>query len=87
MNNEKPYWWPQEINEEYINQIRLDYPEKAHMSDDELSEYFDEGKLPGQFATTWDHVGDAYCEYEKLAKAFLYLVSLTGKKPEDFLNI
>lgn len=84
MSNEKPWWWPTTIDDAHIARLREDYPEKADLSDDELLEYFDEGKEPGQFSTTWDHTGDAYAEYEKLARAFLKLVAETGKAPEDF---
>ena len=37
-----------------------------------------------RYTDTWDHLGDARSEYEKLADAFLGLVAETGKRPEDF---
>ena len=84
MNDDKPWWWPTVIDNAHLARLREEYPEKADLSDDELLEYFDEGKELGQFSTTWDHTGDAYAEYENLARAFLKLVDETGNAPEDF---
>ena len=84
MSDDKPWWWPTVIDEAHIAGLREEYPEKADLSDEDLLEYFDEGKETGEFSITWDHVGDAYEEYEKLARAFLKLVNEAGKVPEDF---
>ena len=83
--SDKPWWWPEEINDAYFQRLRSDYPEKADWSDDRLLDYFGEGWT--KFADTWDHLGDARDEYEKLATAFLMLVSETGKTPSDFDDI
>lgn len=87
MNEEKPWWWPEVIDDDYLARLRADYPHKADLEDESLLDYFDDGKSNGQFSTTWDHVGDAYDEYEKLARAFLALVKETGKTPSDFGEI
>ena len=84
MKDNKPWWWPTIIDDAHLARLRDDYPEKANLSDEELLAYFDEGKGIGQFSTTWDHVGDAYAEYEKLANAFLNLVDEIGRVPEHF---
>jgi hypothetical protein len=84
MNEEKPWWWPEIIDDEHLARLRADYPDKASMDDESLLDYFDNGKSKGGFSTTWDHVGDAYADYGKLAHAFLALVKETGKTPSDF---
>lgn len=84
MTDSKPWWWPTIINDAHLARLRKNYPEKSCLNDEALLEYFDEGKNLGQFSTTWDHVGDAYAEYEELARAFLRLVDESGKAPEDF---
>lgn len=81
---DKPWWWPQEIGPEWYAQLRDDYDDKADWSDEQLLDYFGGGW--DQFADTWDHLGDARAEYEKLARAFLSLVAETDKTPSDFLN-
>ncbi len=85
IKDKAPWWWPSIIDDAHLARLREDYPEKSGWGDDELLEYFDNGKEIGQFSTTWDHIGDAYPEYENLARAFLDLVKETGKKPSDFL--
>jgi hypothetical protein len=80
---DRPYWWPQPINDEWRASCRADYPEYAEWSDDELDEYFGDG---WKYADTWDHLGDARSEYEQLADAFLKLVAETGKSPSDFID-
>lgn len=42
------------------------------MTNEELHDYYNHGK---KYSTTWDHVGDAYAEYEKLADAYLALLA------------
>lgn len=82
---DKPYWWPQLPDAEWRERIREDYPEKvAGWSDDEIDDYFNEAGC--KYVDVWDHVGDARCDYENLADAFLSLVEETGKKPSDFIK-
>jgi hypothetical protein len=83
--SEKPFWWPVRMDKEYLDRLRVDYPENASMSDEDLIDYYGEGWV--NFSDTWDHLGDARAEYEKLAEAFLQLVSETGKSPNDFNHI
>jgi len=80
----KPWWWPVEVNDEYFERLRSDYPDKSEWSNDRLMEYFSDGWE--EFSDTWDHLGDARDEYEKLARAFLNLVKECGKKPADFIE-
>jgi hypothetical protein len=69
-NYKKEWWYPTIINDEYIAQLREDYPDETEDLDDEsVLEYFNE--FDQKYATTWDHVGDAYEEYEPLVEAFL----------------
>jgi len=85
MSNDKPWWWPEIIDDDHIARLRADYPETTdNMDDESVLDCFDDGKTKGQFSITWDHLGDAYNEYEKLASAFLRLVEEVGKSPDDF---
>lgn len=72
MPNNKEWWFPKLCNEEYFASLREDYPDNAHMTNEELHDYYNHGK---KYSTTWDHVGDAYAEYEKLADAYLALLA------------
>lgn len=67
-DSEKPYWYPVRVDEDYFKRLRDDYPEKAHLSDEALNDYFNDGR---EFSILWDHVGDAYDDYVPLANAFL----------------
>ncbi|NNW55473.1 MULTISPECIES: hypothetical protein [unclassified Roseobacter] len=80
----KPWWWPQRVDQEWLQRLRQDYPDKADWSDDSLIDYFNDGRM--KFSDTWDHLGDARDEYEKLASAFLDLVEKHGLSPSDFNN-
>ena len=65
--NDKPWWWPELIDAAYFARLRADYPKKAEWTDEELHNHFAEGR---KYAITWDHIGDAYAEYEELVDAF-----------------
>lgn len=81
--SEKPYWWPELADDAWRARLRDDYPEEtADWSDEKLDDYYNEHGW--KYVDTWDHLGDAREEYEKLADAFLKLCAETGKKPEDF---
>lgn len=70
MSKEQERWFPQLVDDAYLARLRKDYPENAHLDDDALrSEYGCESK----YGVTWDHIGDAYDEYEPLADAYLEL--------------
>ena len=80
-----PSWWPKVIDDNRIKELREEYPATtARLSDEGVLDYYEEGKPKGGFTTLWDHVGEAYEDYEKLATAFLRLVEETGKSPSDF---
>ena len=68
--SEKPWWYPVLCDEAWCKRIREDYPENAHMDDDELRDYYNDGR---KYQITWDHIGDAYEDWEPLAEAFLAL--------------
>ena len=69
---DKPWWYPQKINADYFQQIRDDYYDKTDWSDEEISGWLGLGDTQ-KYVTTWDHIGDAYSEYEPLADAFFEL--------------
>ena len=59
------HWWtPTLADANYAEHLRKDYPYDEHMSDDEILEKYCNGR---KYAVTWDHLGDAYEEYEKVA--------------------
>lgn len=68
----EPYWYPERTDDAWLARIREDYPERSDWDDESLREYFADGQ---KYATTWDHIGDAYNDYEPLADAFLNLKS------------
>ena len=72
--DEKPWWFPRVVDQEYFDELREDYPDKAHWTNEELDDYFNE--YGRKYSITWDHVGDAYEEYEELADAYLKLLDL-----------
>lgn len=71
VTEEKPWWYPKLCDSRYFARLRDDYPEHAHWSDDDLLEHYNDGR---KYSVAWDHLGDAYPEYEELADAFLALV-------------
>lgn len=68
--DEKQYWEPVLTDEAWCSRIREDYPEKAKWSNEELIAYFGKGR---KYAVLWDHLGDAYSDFEPLADAYLAL--------------
>ena len=72
---EKPYWFPELTDDAWLARIREDYPEDtAGMDDDSIREEYAHGR---KYADVWDHLGDARDAYEKLADAYLELLSRT----------
>ena len=69
-------WWkPVLVDGAYFARLRMDYPEDALLSDEALHHHYANGL---KYALTWDHVGDAYEEYERLADALLALLTAAG---------
>lgn len=62
------YWEPELCDDDYFSRLRLDYPENSDMSNDELHDHFNNSR---KYSITWDHIGDAYAEYEPLSDAYL----------------
>lgn len=86
METYKPWWWPRIIDDTHLDNLRKTDDEYSDYCDDELLEEFEDGREKGQFSVVWDHLGDAYEQYEELAKAFLDLVKETGKDRSDFIK-
>lgn len=81
--SDKPWWWPQLMDDEWRASLRADYPEDtAGMDDDDLNAKY--GEDGWKYVDTWDHLGDARQQFEALADAFLKLASDAGKSPSDF---
>lgn len=78
--NKERWWFPQFADGEWASNVRGEYDEAADMDDDEIIDEYNDGR---KFVTLWDHVGDAYEDYEPLADAYLELRVLyqqeTGK--------
>lgn len=72
MLDKKEWWFPALYNEEYFSMLREEYPDMAHMTNEELHDHYGHGR---KYVITWDHVGDAYVEYEALADAYLKLLA------------
>lgn len=72
-------WWePELVDDAYVARLRADYPEKCQgMSDNWVLLHFNE--TGGKYAVTWDHLGDAYEQFEKLADAYYALKLQLGK--------
>ena len=78
------WWYPRLVDDAYLKRLRKDYPESAHLADDELrAEYECEEK----YATLWDHIGDAYGEYEKVADRMLELEAEVERSRAELVKI
>lgn len=64
MSQDKPWWFPVVCDESYFARLRADYPENASLSDEDLHEYYNGCQ---KYQNTWDNIGDAYDQFEKLA--------------------
>lgn len=84
---DKPHWEPVLADAEYAEHLREDYADDAHMSDDEILDKYCDGK---KYVILWDHLGDAYSDYEKVADDYLkqkdYVASLEKRLTIDTLN-
>jgi hypothetical protein len=69
--SEKPWWYPTLADDRWLARLRDDYPEKGDWSDEELINYFNEDD--SKYIVLWDHVGDAYSQFEALADDYLKL--------------
>lgn len=68
------FWFPEKVDENYIKKLREVYPEETeNMTNNEVHERYCDGQ---KYATLWDHVGEAYCDYEGLADAFFELLNV-----------
>lgn len=77
--DEKSWWFPVLADAAWCARLRTDYPEATEGMDDEALR--DEYAHGWKYADTWDHLGDARAEYEKLADAYLALLAKTGESP------
>lgn len=81
--SDKKYWEPVLCDDTYFARLRKDYPENAAMSDSELHDHYNDSR---KYQVLWDHLGDAYSDYEPLADAYLSLENrnarLTGLAEE-----
>jgi hypothetical protein len=74
--DEKPWWFPVLADETWIARLRIDYPDETEgLSDEDVSDKYSDG---WKYTDTWDHLGDAREEHEKLADAYLELLARVG---------
>ena len=66
MNHE--WWYPQLTDRTFVAALRRDYHHDAALSDEVLIKKYAEGR---KYAVTWDHLGDAYDQFEQLSDAYL----------------
>lgn len=64
--DKKPWWWPEHTDAAWCDRIRREYDEA--LSDDDIRDKYAGSR---KYAVLWDHVGDAYDQFEKLADHFL----------------
>ncbi len=62
-------WWEPKVTDAvWIADTRKEYPEDtAELDDDKVRDEYANGC---KYEVTWDHIGDAYEEYEQLANAY-----------------
>ena len=73
---ELPSWFPQLADADWAQRMRNDYPEHNmdNLSTEEVRYEMNDGC---KYQILWDHVGDAYKDYEQLADAYLALLTQT----------
>jgi hypothetical protein len=74
----RPWWWPQRVDDAYLSRLRKDYPEEAHLTDGELLAHFE---CEDKYAHLWDHLGDAYEQFEPVADLMLKLLATMPTVP------
>ena len=75
--SDKPWWFPRPTDAAWCAYIRSEYDDAADLSDDEIRNKYAEGQ---EYATTWDHCGDAYEQFKELADAYLALLKQKDPK-------
>lgn len=65
----KEYWHPQLTDAAWAQKIRKEYG-LGDVTDEEIRETYADG---AKYAVTWDHVGDAYDDWEQLADDWIRL--------------
>ena len=69
-------WWePKLVGHETVARLRESYPETAHLDNAELLIHYGYEGHKYENSALWDHTGDAQDDYERLADAYLRLLS------------
>jgi hypothetical protein len=77
--NDKPYWFPVLTDAAWVARIREDYPDDTDgLSDESIRDQYADGC---KYADTWDNLGDAREDYEKLADAYLAMLAAAPEPP------
>ena len=77
---EHDHWHPELTDKAWCKEVRNQgYDDEDHgLDDDEIREKYAGGR---RYATTWDHIGDAYDEWEPMCDDWLRLKAAEGEKP------
>lgn len=67
MVDAQQWWEPIVTDHSWCERLRHDYPDKADWSDDALRQKYAQGQ---RYQVLWDHIGDAYEQFEPLADAY-----------------
>jgi len=74
----REWWWPQETDSAWCRETRNEgyKDEDKDADDEEIREEYADGQ---KYWTGWDHVGDAYEQFEPLADDWRRLKALAGE--------
>lgn len=83
MSNEanKAWWFPELCDKSYFDRLREDYEEASGKGDEQLLDEYNDGR---KYSVTWDHIGDAYAQYEPMADCFLQMHAALEKMTARF---
>ena len=62
---DRPWWWPTEANEEWAKEVRAGGGGRDDVSLEQLKKDFNQDR---DWVVVWDHTGNAYEEYAKMAE-------------------
>ena len=67
--SDREWWEPTPTDPAWVERVRSDYPEACAGHDDEwVRDKYANGR---RYGVLWDHIGDAYEQFEALADAYL----------------
>ena len=77
MTPESEWWFPRKADAAWVAEIRDEDPdETAGMDDEDVIDKYAYGR---RYVVTWDHLGDAYDQYEALVDEYIALLEIVRK--------